>query len=144
MKRALLIGYGNTLREDDGAGVRAAECAAGLFPGVDVITVHELQPELAETVSRYAMVVFLDAAAHGSGIRVHELGSAPVSRPDGSHSQSPEALVSLSRTLYGRAPERTLLMTIPGQSFGFGEKLSHFTEEMVEQAVKEVGYFLAS
>ncbi len=69
MNRTLVIGYGNTLRGDDGAGICAAERAARRFPGVDILTVHELQPELAETMCRYHDVIFLDAAMEGSGIR---------------------------------------------------------------------------
>ena len=144
MKRTLVIGYGNTLRGDDGAGIMAAERAAGRFPGVDIVTVHELQPELAETMSHYAEVIFLDAAVEGSCVRTIAVEPAPDPRPDGSHSHSPGVLLALCRNLYGHVPDRSLLIAIPGRTFEFGEKLSCFTEEMVEQALEEVGHFLTS
>ncbi|RPH35826.1 hydrogenase maturation protease [bacterium] len=144
MNHTLLIGYGNTLRGDDGAGICAAERASGRFPGVDILTVHELQPELAETMSRYADVIFLDAAVEGSGIRVVTLEPAADSRPDGSHAHSPATLLSLCHSLYGRVPGRSLLIAIPGRTFEFGENLSPFTEEMVEQAIEEIGHSIRS
>lgn len=144
MNRTLVIGYGNTLRGDDGAGICAAERAAGRFPGVDILTVHELQPELVETMSRYPDVIFLDAAVEGSGIRADIIEPATDHRPVGSHAHSPATLLSLCRNLYGRAPERSLLIAIPGQNFEFGEQLSPFTEMMVEEAIEEVGHFLKS
>jgi hydrogenase maturation protease len=142
VKHTLVIGYGNTLRGDDGAGVCAAEGAARRFPGVDVMTVHELQPELAETISRYTDVIFLDAALEGSGIRTDVIEPATDPRPDGSHANSPGTLLSLCRSLYGRVPNRSLLIAIPGRTFDFSEQLSPFTEIMVEQAIEEVGHYL--
>lgn len=144
MKRTLVIGYGNSLRSDDGAGICAAERAGDRYPDIDVLTVHELQPELAETMSHYANVVFLDASVEGAGIRADLLTPAEEFRPDGSHGHAPTSLLSLCRSVYGRAPERSLLIAIPGQKFDFGEQLSSFTEKMVEQAVEEVGNFLVS
>ncbi len=144
MKRTLVIGYGNTLRGDDGAGVRAAERAADRFPEVDVLTVHELQPELAESISHYTRVVFLDAAMEGSGVRTMPVGPATDQRPDGSHGHSPERLLTLCQSLYGHTPEQSLAVAIPARSFDFGEQLSPFTEKMIEQAVEEVGHFLIS
>jgi hydrogenase maturation protease len=142
MKRTLVIGYGNTLRGDDGAGIFAAERAARRFPGVDLLTVHDLQPELAETVSQYREVIFLDAAVQGSGVRADVIEPAADPLPSGSHSHSPGTLLSLCGFLYGRTPERSLLIGIPGQTFDFGEQLSPFAHEMVEQAVEQVGLFL--
>lgn len=144
MKRTLLIGYGNTLRGDDGAGIYAAERAAQRFPGLDLLTVHELHPDLAETMSRYREVIFLDAGVEGSRLRADAVEPAADPLPGGSHSHSPATLLSLCGYLYGRTPERSLLIAIPGQTFDFGEQLSPFTEKMVEQAIEEVGHYLRS
>jgi hydrogenase maturation protease len=144
LRRALAIGYGNTLRSDDAAGVRAAECAASRFQNLDTVTVHELQPELAETISRYEEVFFLDAGVdfHDVHAELIEPGADP--RPDGSHSHSPESLLSLCRTLYNHTPERSVLIVIPARNFDFGEQLSPFTRQMVDAAVERVGHFLVS
>jgi hydrogenase maturation protease len=144
MNETLVIGFGNSLRGDDGAGIYAAERAAERFPQIDVLTVHELQPELAETMARYPNVVFLDASVEGDGIRAIAVEPAVDPRPDGSHSHAPGTLLSLCQSLYGRTPDRSVVIAIPGRAFDFSEQLSQFTETMVEQAVEEVGHFLAS
>ncbi len=64
MKRPLIIGYGNPLREDDGIGWRAAELLERtLAPGAaEVLKSHQLVPELAAQVEGASLVIFLDAA----------------------------------------------------------------------------------
>ncbi len=60
----MIIGYGNPLREDDGAGRHAAELVRrSLAPDVArVIECHQLTPELALEVEDASLVIFLDAA----------------------------------------------------------------------------------
>ncbi len=144
MKRTLVIGYGNTLRGDDGAGVRAAERIATRFPDAEVLLVHELQPEIAEVISRYEGVMFLDASAEGSSVSSTVIRPSSESRPDGSHGHSPATLLALCRNLYGHVPQRSLLVGIPGRNFGFCEHLSPFAESMVDQAIVEVGHYLVA
>ena len=49
----LVIGYGNTLRNDDGVGPRVAEALEALqLPGVRTLSCALLAPETAEPVSR--------------------------------------------------------------------------------------------
>ena len=89
----LIIGYGNPLRGDDGVGWRVAEAVAAALPdgAAEVLTVHQLTPELAELMSRADRVIFIDAAAEGeagevscfalksAGKQPALLGSHPVS-----------------------------------------------------------------
>ena len=65
MARALVIGYGNTLRADDGLGPAVAERLGSEWADEDVgvLSCQLLTPELAEPVSRAEIVVFIDAAA---------------------------------------------------------------------------------
>ena len=62
-ERALVIGFGNTLRSDDGVGRYAAERLAtdGRLTGATVIAVHQLAPELAIEVARADLLVLVDA-----------------------------------------------------------------------------------
>ena len=54
MKKTLVIGYGNTLRSDDGVGVWIAGQLAVLhLPNVDVRTCHQLFPELSSDFVSY-------------------------------------------------------------------------------------------
>ena len=58
----LVIGYGNTLRSDDGAGQIVAEkIAQWNLPGVRSLAVHQLTPELAEIIAQADAVIFIDA-----------------------------------------------------------------------------------
>jgi len=64
MKRPLIIGYGNRLREDDGIGLVAAELVERSLPAAEacVVRCHQLTPELAVEVENASIVIFLDAA----------------------------------------------------------------------------------
>ena len=133
MSRVLIIGYGNTLRGDDGAGPRVAEMIAHRFPQVDSLALNELQPELAEAVSSYDEVIFVDAHVLQKSLVVTEIRMDSGSRPADSFAHSPHSILSLSRDLYGHRPERALLIQIPAFNVGFSEGLSPQTERAVEQ-----------
>jgi len=67
MTGVLVVGYGNPLRGDDGAGFNAAWLLS-LDPrlqGADVLIRQQLTPELAEDVARADLVVLIDAAVGG-------------------------------------------------------------------------------
>jgi Ni,Fe-hydrogenase maturation factor len=61
----LVIGYGNTLRSDDGVGWHAAALLAGdrRLAGAEILAVHQLTPELALDFSRASLVILIDASA---------------------------------------------------------------------------------
>ena len=122
----LVIGYGNTLRRDDGLGWQAAEALrARVAPAqVDVLTVHQLTIELAERITTAGLLLLIDAAQSGTpgAITAHEVAPG-LSLPDLTHYLDPPALLAAAQALYGRAP-RALLFTVAGQSFAFGEGLS--------------------
>jgi hydrogenase maturation protease len=130
MSKTLIIGVGNTLRGDDGAGIRVAERAGTQFPDVDVLCVHGLTPELAETVARYDRVIVVDASLTAAGLRVTTLN--PESPFPRSHNLSPGGILALSSSLYHRAPGEALLIELPVRSAGFGESLSPGTAGLVD------------
>ena len=74
----LVIGYGNTLRSDDGVGAKVAAAVAELaLPGVVALVLHQLTPELAETISEARAVVFVDAAVDAATeVQVRQLEPA--------------------------------------------------------------------
>jgi hydrogenase maturation protease len=136
MSVPLVIGYGNTLRGDDGAGVRAAELVRDRVEGVDVLTIHELQPDLAETVAGRDTVIFLDADA-GAGTLVCvrlEPGTA-TEEPLRSHLLTPPQVLALCRILYGRAPGEAWLVGIPAEDFAFRETLSGRTAASLDACI---------
>ena len=64
MKRPLVIGYGNPLRQDDGIGWRAADLLESYLPAgsIDIRRKHQLTPELSDLISDASLVIFLDAS----------------------------------------------------------------------------------
>jgi hydrogenase maturation protease len=123
---ALVIGYGNPLRGDDGVGQHAAwmlaECAN--LTHTDVICCHQLTPELAEPISRAALVIFIDATRNeGPGtIRRHRL--SPLPGPGAfTHNVSPQALLTSAQALYGNCPA-AILYSVGGQYFDYTDTLS--------------------
>lgn len=124
----LLIGYGNELRGDDSVGPRLARAvAARNLPGVLALDVHQLTPELSETIARSARVLFVDARHPNDNpaVRLAPVPTEPQEAAAGSltHFTEPAGLVALARILFGHAPPAWLL-TIPGRDFGFSESLS--------------------
>lgn len=157
---ALVIGYGNTLRSDDGAGPFVARALEGRVPaGTRVLDAHQLTPEMAIDISVATRVVFVDAidatretapretapresAPQESGPRVSRLEPEPGADPLNPHASDPGSLLWLAKTLFGGAPE-AWLVAIPGIEFGFGEDLSPGTARASADAIAQVEALLA-
>lgn len=128
--KVLVIGYGNPLREDDGVGWVAAEAvgnAVTMFPGtqIDVETVHQLLPELADPISLADLVIFIDAAVSGKPGEILQHVVMPQGEKPGafSHQVGPAGLLESARVLYGRFPP-AYLFTITAAQMGYSETLS--------------------
>jgi hydrogenase maturation protease len=134
----LVIGYGNTLRGDDGAGVAAALRVREVVPHVDVLVVHELQPELVETLSQRRCVIFLDAVTGADALVCTPLDSSSSPSPVDSHLFTPAQLIALSRSLYGRAPKSVFLVGIPASDFSYTEGISPASRKYIEECVETV------
>ena len=137
--RMLVVGYGNTLRSDDGLGPRLAEAVRDArWPGVDALPCAQLTPEMAEPISRAMAIVFVDAAAGGPpAVRLRPTAAGRSSRIL-AHASSPETLLALARDAYGRAPPAWCL-TVPAANLGFGEKLSNSARWAFERALRKLG-----
>ena len=127
----LIIAYGNPLRSDDGVAWRAAAALQEIFSPeqAEILTLHQLGPELAESVSRSHCVIFVDSAA-GPGrpgeIEVKELSSTNLeaAEPPGfCHAVSPENVLGLAAQLYKATP-KAFSATVVGENFHHGESLS--------------------
>jgi hydrogenase maturation protease len=131
----LVIGYGNTLRDDDGAGVRAAERIAELHHDVDVVTMHELTPELAEKMAGYDRVVFIDASVNAVDVEWRTVRADDERSDIRSHALTPQRLTRLCVELYESAPT-VELVEIPASEFVLSERLSAPTEKMITRCVR--------
>jgi len=134
----LVIGYGNTLRGDDGVGPRLiAELEKRNLPGVTPIARALLTPELADPVSCASKVIFADAAVDAPReTQLRRLEPAKSSQIM-AHAASPDQILALARDLYGRAPQAWWL-TIPAEDLSFGEEFSAITQRGLEQALQMV------
>ena len=144
MMPPLVIGYGNTLRGDDGAGVVAARRVRALIPDVDVLVVHELQPELVETISQRQSVIFLDAATGVEKLVCATIDSSTSVPPMNSHLFTPAQLLALSQSLYGRAPGSVHLIGIPASDFSYSEEISPLSEKFVDECVALVAQLVSA
>lgn len=155
MMKALVLGFGNLYRRDDGVGravvngVRERLGRAplvGLDDGfdelgypVDVVVLHQLVPELAEMIAGYDRVIFVDAHAADLLEPLREEWIVPAYRSSSfvSHQTHPATMLELAEKLYGRAPEGVML-SLRGHDFDFGEGLSPETTALVPLAVEQV------
>jgi hydrogenase maturation protease len=140
---ALVIGYGNTMRSDDGVGPRIARL---LTPakGVDVLVRHQLVPELADDLRGRRVVVFVDAAATlapGAVATRPVTASEPMPAPGLTHHVSPETLLLLAERLYDARP-RAFLVTVGVSSFDLGEELTPRVAAALPEAVATVRLLL--
>ncbi len=134
----LVVGYGNTLRSDDGVGAKVAAAVAELaLPGVVALVRHQLTPELAEPVSEAHAVVFVDAAVDAATeVRVRQLEPAYGAQLM-AHAADPRTLLALAKQLFGRCPPAWWL-TIPVENLEFGEELSPLARRGYEIALEKI------
>jgi hydrogenase maturation protease len=151
VKKLLLIGYGNPDREDDGVAwhiLRALTVKLGLdtpasyedefpeFPLLDFAFFLQLTPEMAEDISSYQYVCFIDAHTGSipEPVRLIDVESEFQASPF-THHLTPQSLLSMCETIYGRKPDAALLSVL-GHRFLFSRQLSEDTSTLVPQAVE--------
>jgi hydrogenase maturation protease len=130
----LVIGFGNDLRSDDGAGRVVAERIDDLgLPGVRVISRSQLTPEMALDLVDAKQAVFVDASVDATefGARRVEPGNVGSVM---THHGDPGTLLALAAD-EGHAPLATLL-EIPASNLEMGFELSPVTAIGVEAAVE--------
>jgi hydrogenase maturation protease len=137
-RELLVIGYGNTLRSDDGVGPKVADAVGGLrLPGVATLTCGLLTPELADPISRAGRVIFVDAAVDAPReVYLRPLAPADSSQVMG-HAAQPGVLLALARDVFGHAPAAWLL-SIPAENLGIGEELSTLADQGFSEAIRQI------
>ncbi len=137
----LVIGYGNTLRGDDGVGPRVAEAIEKLnLPRVRTIVCPLLTPELADPIARAGKVIFVDAAVDAPDkLQWRKLKPNETSQLM-AHAADPRTMLALARDVFGRAPEAWWL-TIPAADLGFREDFSPEVNKGFAEAVEKIQAF---
>lgn len=159
MPRALVIGYGNLERGDDGAAfhvVNRLRSALGQPPlapeddgldrlggALDAVFVRQLVPELAADAAGYDRLVFCDAHVLPDGPDLQVRPVAPVRRVSGfGHVLHPEGFLWLVHGLSARRPDG-LMVALRGFRFELTRRLSEGTWSLVDPAVARIRQHLA-
>ena len=157
MKKLLILGYGNPDREDDGVAwhiLRAITIKLGLIPPesyedefpestqIEFDFQLQLTPEMAEDIAAYEYVCFIDAHTGNipEPVRLIAVESEFQNSPF-THHLTPQSLVSMCETIYGKKPDAVLLSVL-GHRFLFTRDLSEETAALVPQAVESVWKWL--
>jgi len=150
----LVLGYGNTLRSDDGFGPAVAsylQCKVSPVQAestsgcsLEILSEQQLLPEHAEKVAGKSLVIFVDASQTTETGRIVCLeltrGAEAASQGTDSilpHSFSPATILALADSVYGHSPE-AYLYTVGAASLALGEKLSPPVEAAVPKVVEMI------
>ncbi|MCB8923991.1 MAG: hydrogenase maturation protease [Ardenticatenaceae bacterium] len=139
MNKTVVIGMGNPLRGDDGAGWAVVDALwAEPIAEVTAVSTHQLLPEHIDLFQEAAQVIFVDASVVGEPGEVMVTAVSPATEgPAASHHLHPAVLLALGVKIYGRMPPATLI-TITGDDFGYQETLSAKVQVEVETAVHQI------
>lgn len=134
----MVVGYGNSLRSDDGVGPAVAARLAGdpRLAGVLIRSEHQLTPELAADASQASLLVLVDAGTDEAPgeVSVRRLEPSPVEGGTAwTHHLDPSALVGLARELWGSAPP-VIVVSIGPASLEVGEGLTEIVAPAVTRA----------
>ena len=137
----LVIGYGNSLRNDDGAGQKVAEkIEKWELPSVHTLSVHQLTPELAVDMAQVDVVIFVDVIATNpekpASVQIEELQATNDNISLG-HVCDPRSLLACTKMLYGKLTQAYWVL-IPAVNFNFGEEFSAITQEGIDLALTQI------
>ena len=139
----LVIGYGNTLRQDDGVGPLVAERIEALhLAGVRTLICDQLSPEHAELIAHARVTVFVDAVRGAPRhVRLKPVRAGTTTQLL-AHAAEPATMLALARDVYGRAPQAWLL-PVPAVRLGFGPNVSVTAQHGIEDATRTLTRFAA-
>jgi hydrogenase maturation protease len=146
MSRVLIIGYGNTLRGDDGIGWYAARDLSVTEGTEDFksIACHQLTPELAKDISESDCTIFIDASVGGcpGAVTIRKLAMNSFAVNSITHHMNPETLLLLASELYYVHPT-AYLITVDGESFDHEEELSPVVRETLPRLLEYIRFLAA-
>ena len=151
-RHVLVIGFGNTLRRDDGAGAVAARLLASdrrlARAEVEVREAYQLLPEMSLDLAEASLVVFVDADARGlpGSVEIHCIDPQTAARADADARGEPGAsshhvgggeLVALAVELTGARPQ-AVAIGVGVADLGMGEGLSPAVEAALPKVIEIV------
>ncbi|MDR3577134.1 MAG: hydrogenase maturation protease [Anaerolineaceae bacterium] len=154
MKKTLILGYGNPDRQDDGVAWHILVAVAKHFNrptpesfeeefesgdgNPDFLFVLQLVPEMAEMLSSYERVCFVDAHTGNVPEDVNVISvSAQFQTSPFTHHMTAATCLTLAQTIYHQFPE-AILVSVRGYRFGFTQSLSPETQALAGQAADRI------
>jgi len=129
----LIVGYGNSLRSDDGLGPNVVTHLSSLpeIANDSTITVtisHQLVPEMAELIAQNRIVVFIDSRAaspeHPPGSIHWEMIQPDPQKPvTMGHHFTPSGLLSYTNAIF-RVQPMAYVASVSAESFDYGDALT--------------------
>jgi hydrogenase maturation protease len=148
MKQALVLACGNSQRGDDGVAFEVVNClrSGKCDPGTEFQSQQQWTPELAESISRAEVVIFVDASAgmKPGEVACRQVQSVTNASPGMTHQTSPESLLRLAKEVYGKHPSGAYLVTIGGASFEWEEVLSEPVRCAIPCSVERIKALLSA
>jgi hydrogenase maturation protease len=134
-QRICIVGIGNTLRGDDGAGDLVCRFMdEKRFPGVSVISRQQLDIGITEELVQYDAVIFVDASVKEETISFNQVSLQDHQSRNLSHHIDASVLAALAKTLY-HAHTRFYMCAIGGSDFEIGPDLSETALKNVNASV---------
>jgi len=142
--RVLVLGYGNTGREDDGLGPAAAAQIQQLgWRNVTVLDNYQLVIEDSADVAAADVVWFVDASKTCPEPYVVKSLSPSLYAEFTTHVVQPEVILALAQMYYGKSPQ-AYLMGIRGYQFEFREGLTARAAQNLVSAAAALTKMIAS
>jgi len=143
---ALLLACGNSLRQDDGVGLKIAEAVEHLLPAtrLRIVAAQQFTPEMAAELAETELVIFVDACAADEPGAIRILPVAASDEAVETHRLDPPALLGLTQALCGHVPARAFALTVGAGDFGYGEEISGPLRQAVPRAVRLVTHLVAA
>ena len=141
MRPVVIIGLGNSLRQDDGLGPAAVErlSARVTHPQVEFLAPTTLTPEIAADLWKARRVIFIDACAtlEPGTIERRSVICDPTADVSLVHFLSPEALLVWTAHVYGCVPPAEIWL-MGAQEMGLAEQLSPQVAVRLDELVQAV------
>jgi len=136
LKTILVVGIGNPLRSDDGAGPFVADCIEA--KGIDSVKVwvtQQLHVEDLEPMLAFERIILVDASTSGPSLDIRRVENIKGQVLSSSHHLSAETFVNLANSIYHKNLQMQLC-SIRGSCFDVGDKLSPGVLACAKQAVE--------
>jgi hydrogenase maturation protease len=143
---ALLLACGNSLRQDDGVGLRIAEAAEQFIPAsrLRIVAAQQFTPEMAADLAATDLVIFVDACAADDPGAIRVCPVAASADAVETHRLDPPALLAMASSLCGHTPAHAFALTVGAGRFGYGTEIAGPVRQAIPRACRLVTNLLSA